>query len=76
MSRRGNCYDNAVVESFFATLKSELIYRHAWPTHEQASLAIADYIELFYNSRRRHSTLDYQTPLSFELTGNQQQKAA
>ncbi len=76
MSRRGNCYDNAVVESFFATLKNELLYRRAWPTHEEATLAIADYIELFYNSRRRHSTLGYQSPLSFELTGTQQQKAA
>jgi len=76
MSRRGNCYDNAVVESFFATLKNELVHRHAWPTREHATLAIADYIELFYNCRRRHSTLDYQSPLSFELTGTQRQKAA
>jgi transposase InsO family protein len=57
MSRKGNCWDNAVAESFFATLKSELIYRAAWPTREKARAAINDYIACFYNSRRRHSSL-------------------
>ena len=76
MSGKGNCYDNAVVESFFATLKNELLHRRAWPTHEQATVAIAEYIELFYNTRRRHSTLGYVSPLRFELARTQMEKAA
>ncbi|MEY2980431.1 MAG: hypothetical protein RL562_658 [Planctomycetota bacterium] len=57
MSRRGNCYDNAVVESFFGTLKTELVHRQRWPTRRSARSAIHDYIEIFYNRRRRHSHL-------------------
>ena len=70
MSRRGDCWDNAVVESFFATLKKELIHRSAWPSRRMAADAIGDYIESFYNSRRRHSTLGYVSPIAFELASN------
>lgn len=66
MSRRGNCWDNAVVESFFATLKRELLARHRWPTREAASAAIAEYIDGWYNLHRRHSTLGYLSPMAYE----------
>jgi transposase InsO family protein len=66
MSRRGDCWDNAVVESFFGTLKTELLHRRPWPTHQEAKAAIAQYIELFYNPERRHSTLGYLSPAAFE----------
>jgi transposase InsO family protein len=66
MSRAGNCWDNAVVESFFATLKTELIHRRSWPTRRQAKAAIAEYIELFYNCRRIHSSLAYRSPAQYE----------
>jgi transposase InsO family protein len=66
MSRRGNCYDNAPTESFFGTLKQELIYRTSFATREQARQAIFEYIEVFYNRQRRHSTLGYLSPESFE----------
>lgn len=66
MSRRGDCYDNAVVESFFGTLKTELIYRRSWPDRQAARSAIHDYIEVFYNRKRRHSTLGYRSPAEFE----------
>jgi putative transposase len=66
MSRRGNCWDNAVVESFFATLKVELVDRKPWPTRQQARLAIHDYIVTFYNPNRRHSRLGYLTPMEYE----------
>jgi len=66
MSGRGNCWDNAVVESFFATLKRELIYQRSWPTRREAAAAVHEYIEVFYNRRRRHSTLDYKTPAEYE----------
>ncbi len=66
MSRRGNCYDNAVVESFNDKLKQELVHRHSWPTRERVCLAIADYIERFYNPVRLHSTLGYLSPNDFE----------
>jgi putative transposase len=67
MSRKGNCWDNAVVESFFETLKQELIYQHTWPKPEAAIDAIRAYIERFYNTRRRHSALGYVSPLEFEM---------
>jgi transposase InsO family protein len=67
MSRRGNCWDNAVAESFFGTLKVELIHRRAWATRAEAMGAISEYIEDFYNVRRRHSSLGYLSPLAFEL---------
>jgi transposase InsO family protein len=67
MSRKGDCWDNAVVESFFGTLKQELLYRRAWPTRAAAIEAIGEYIERFYNTRRRHSTLGYLSPLEYEM---------
>lgn len=66
MSERGDCWDNAVAESFFGTFKSELIYRKAWPTRRAARLAIADYIECFYNVRRIHTKLGRTSPAEFE----------
>jgi len=66
MSKKGDCWDNAVVESFFATLKKELIHRRPWATVTSARAAIADYIEFFYNSRRKHSTLGYLSPAAYE----------
>ena len=66
MSRRANCYDNAVAESFFATLKWELIDRYRWLTRAAAKSAIFEYIEVWYNRRRRHSALGYLSPLQFE----------
>ena len=62
MSRRGNCYDNAPMESFFGSLKNELVHRTSFPTREAARRALFDYIEVFYNRRRRHSGLGYLTP--------------
>jgi putative transposase len=66
MSRKGNCWDNAVAESFFATLKTELVYRRRFVTRVEAREAIFDFIETFYNSHRRHSTLGYLSPMEFE----------
>ena len=67
MSRRGDCWDNAVIESFFATLKLELIHRRSFPSRDAARLAIFEYIEVFYNRQRRHSYLGYESPAEFEL---------
>jgi putative transposase len=68
MNRKGNCYDNAVVESFFKTLKSELgVLQNKFTTREQAKATIFEYIEVFYNRRRIHSTLGYVSPCEFEL---------
>jgi transposase InsO family protein len=64
--RPGTCFDNAPAESFFATLKKELVHRATWPTRQQARTAIFAYIESFYNRKRRHSTLDYRSPADFE----------
>ncbi len=66
MSARGHCYDNAPVESFFALLKRERIRRRTYPTREEAKADIFDYIEVFYNRRRRHAYLDYLSPVEFE----------
>jgi transposase InsO family protein len=66
MSRSGNCWDNAVAESFFATLKIELVYQTQWRTRQEARSALFEYIELFYNRQRRHSTLGYLSPSEFE----------
>ena len=66
MSRRGNCWDNAVVESFFGTLKTELA-ETSWPTRAAAVAAVAEYIDVFYNRQRRHSSLGYLSPVAFEL---------
>ena len=66
MSRRGNCWDNAVAESFFATLKSELVYTRRWTGRAELRTALFEYIETFYNRRRLHSSLDYRTPAAVE----------
>jgi len=66
MSRRGDCWDNAVAESFFATLEWELLMRRAWRTRTEARQAIFDYITTWYNPRRRHSQLGYRSPADFE----------
>ena len=66
MSGRGDCYDNAVVETFFKTLKAELIWRNTWTTRRQTEIALFEYINGFYNPRRRHSTLGGKSPLAFE----------
>ena len=66
MSGKGNCYDNAAVETFFKTIKAELIWRQKWPTRRQAEAAIFQYINGFYNTRRRHSYLGGISPLAFE----------
>lgn len=75
MSRKADCWDNAVAESFFATLKKELLYRDSWPTRRGAKSAIIEYIVLFYNAKRRHSTLGYQSPMEYELSFNLRQHA-
>jgi putative transposase len=69
MSRKGDCWDNAVVESFFGTLKSERIHWRSYQTREQARADIVEYITMFYNSHRLHSYLDYQSPDQFESNG-------
>lgn len=66
MGSRGDCFDNAVAESFFATIKKELIHRRAWPTRAELRTEVFDYIETFYNRRRRHSTLGHRSPAEFE----------
>ncbi len=66
MSRRGNCWDNACVESFFGTLKRELVYHRQYRTRDEATQDIFEYIEVFYNRLRRHSTLGYSSPAEFE----------
>jgi transposase InsO family protein len=70
MSRRGNCYDNATMESFWSTLKWELIYRRKFATHQEARTAIFDYIECFYNPKRLHSALNFLSPVDFETKNN------
>jgi putative transposase len=70
MSRAGNCYDNATMESFWSTLKWELVYREDFPTRAQARRRLFDYIEVFYNRQRLHSALNYLSPVDFELLNN------
>ena len=65
LGRRGDCYDNAAMESFFSTLKSELVNREEFKSEEEARRLIFDYIEVYYNRQRRHSTLNYQTPTEY-----------
>jgi transposase InsO family protein len=76
MSRKGDCWDNAVAESFFATLRAELVDHELYATHHAASASIGDYIESFYNIERRHSFLDYLNPIEFELRSQNQQRVA
>lgn len=66
MSNAGDCYDNAMMESFWATLKTECVHQHRYPTREQARQSIFEYVEVFYNRQRLHSALGYQSPESFE----------
>ncbi len=66
MSRRGNCWDNAVTESFFHTLKVELIYNQKYKTRDEAEKSIFEYIEVYYNRERRHSAINYEIPVEFE----------
>ena len=73
MSRRGCCYDNAAAESFWHTLKNELIHRRSFETRAEAKLAIFEYIEVFYNRTRRHTSIGNVSPVEFEL---QRTKAA
>ena len=70
MSRTGNCYDNAVMESFWGTLKTELVYQEKYKTRQQARQSIFEYIEVFYNRHRRHSSLGYVSPEAFEAGMN------
>ena len=76
MSGTGNCYDNAAMESFFHTLKTEHIYFEHYTTREQAKKSIFEYVEVFYNRKRLHSTLGYCSPVAFEKKWNQQQKVS
>ena len=66
MSRKGNCWDNAIAESFFKTLKTEMVYHRKFETRAQAKLEIFDYIEVWYNRKRRYSALNYLTPVQVE----------
>ena len=67
MSGKGNCYDNAAVETFFKTINAELIWRHPRETRRTAEMAIFEYINGFYNPRRRHSALAWKSPVAFSL---------
>jgi transposase InsO family protein len=71
VGRRGQCWDNAVAESFFSTIKTELLHRQPWPTHQTARQAIFEYIEGWYNTRRRHSSLGYLSPAAFEASSRE-----
>jgi putative transposase len=66
MSAKGNCYDNAVAESFFHSLKTELVHHQRFATRREAHAHLFEWIEGFYNRRRRHSSLGYRTPVEFE----------
>ena len=66
MSGKGNCFDNAITESFFATLKTELVYLERFGTREEAKFKIFDFIEVFYNRQRSHSSIGYKSPVDFE----------
>lgn len=76
MGSVGDALDNAVAESFYATLQTELLDRQSWPTRESLRLAIFEYIEVFYNRRRRHSALGYLSPMEFEARAQEDAKAS
>ena len=76
MSRKGDCWDNSVAESFFATIKGEMIDHEDYETRAAAIAAIADYIDAFYNTTRLHSTIGYVSPIEFELRFKIGQQAA
>jgi putative transposase len=67
MSRSGNVWDNAAMESFFSSLKTERTARKTYGTRDEAKADVFDYIERFYNAKRRHSTIDYKCPMEFEM---------
>jgi transposase InsO family protein len=71
MSRSGNCSDNAYMESFFGTLKTELVHGERYQNRLQARLSIFEYVEVFYNRIRRHSALDYKSPQQYEALLNE-----
>lgn len=75
MGRVATCFDNAACESFFATLKTELVHTRTWPTRQAARTAIYEYVEVFYNRRRRHSALGYLSPAEYERRHHQQHPA-
>jgi len=75
MGSRG-AYDNALAESFMSTLKTELVDRRSWPSRHQARTALYDYIEGWYNPRRRHSALGYLSPAEFEAQHHHRQESA
>lgn len=70
MSRQGNCWDNSAMESFFHSLKTECVYHEKYRTREEAKQSIFDYIEIFYNRQRRHSSLGYVSPSQYEMQGS------
>lgn len=76
MSRRGNCWDNAVAESFFHTIKTQLIYHRRFHRKDETEQALFSYIEIYYNRRRRHSTNGYQSPAKYEFEWGKMQNAA
>jgi putative transposase len=76
MSRKGNCWDNAVAESFFKTLKAECVYQNKFINNQQAAVIVFEYIEIWYNRKRQHSALGYMSPTEFEEILNKQKIAA
>ena len=76
MSRKGNCWDNAVAESFFKTMKTEMVYHENFQTRAQAKIAVFEYLEIWYNRKRRHSTLGYLTPQEFGDASEKSKNAA
>ena len=73
MSKKGDCYDNAPMESFWGTLKEEGIGQEIFPSRKEAKTALFDYIEVFYNRKRKHSSLGYLSPVDFEKQGKQRE---
>ena len=76
MGSKGDAYDNAVAESFFASLEKDLLRRQSFPTRQDARTAVFDYIETFYNPIRLHSTLGYLSPIEYEKTTNEEGRAS
>ena len=72
MSRKGNCWDNAAMESFFGTVKDECVGSTIYASHDEARLELFTYMEVYYNRIRRHSTIGYVSPLNYEQMGEQQ----
>lgn len=76
MSRKGDCYDNAPMESFWGSLKNELVHHQRYATRNEAKASIQEYIEIFYNRQRRHSRLGYISPAAFEANYYKMKEAA